>query len=702
MRSNATGTARSITVYIAARSRAKTLVVGLYSGTKRRPGKRIASGLLRSPKGGKWHTVTIPRTRVRSKSFYWIGVLGRRGALVLRGPGRRRCQSKSSSYAGRRHSLPAHWKSRQRSTACAISAYVGGTLPRPLPTSPPASPGPPGSPVPANLYSLPADRQYDWNPGLNPVGGIPSRTSIFRTLSPSGGDDTATIQAALDSCPTNAVVQLTAGVFHISGGGLTLDTSNCTLRGVGPGPGTLPGGIPPAAGTTSGTYLLDPSGSSTVAAIGPSSGGSGTPTNLTADAAKGSRTATVASTSGLAAGEVVILNELTDTGISHWNSQNPENDSGWFEEPDRPLGETMQIASVSGKTVTFTTDLPITYKVAQTAHLYPLTDVVKNSGIEDLYVFGGGSNGLQIWDCAYCWVKHVEGTWDNGAAVEVGQSVGSVIRDSYFHDSQSGLHSGGSSYGIALDWYASDTLVENNIVMRFDKVDVMRSAGGGNVFGYNYIDDGQDLGGQWSEDELEASHMTTPHYALFEGNEAPNADTADTWGNAVYITYFRNDLTGENRDYPGVLPIRAAGLTQYDWWFSFVGNVLGKPGDLNIKKYEDIANQDWTGDEWLICYQKDDNVPDGGKCLSTVLRDGNYDYVTKEVHWYGVGGSGTNNGLTPPPVSTLPDSLYLSGKPAFFGSNPWPWVNGSSAASPVPGRLPALARFDAGTPNAVQ
>ena len=544
---------------------------------------------------------------------------------------------------------------------------------------------------------------YDWDPGLNGVGGIPDRTSIYETISPSGGDDTATIQAALDSCPTNGVVELAAGVFHISGGGLTLDSSYCTLRGAGPGPGNFAAGSPPAAGTTGGTYLVDTSGSTTVAAIGPASGGSGTATNLTADAVKGSRSVTVGSTSGLAAGELVILDELTDSSISHWNSEDPENNSGWFEEPNRPLGETMQIASVSGNTVTFTTDFPITYKVAQTAHLYPLTGVVKYSGIEDLYVYGGGDNGLQVWDCAYCWVKHVEGTWDTGAEVEVGQSFGTEIRDSYFHDSSAGLYSGGSSYGIALDWYASDTLVENNIVMNFDKVDAMRSAGGGNVFGYNYMTNGADLGGQWTEDELEGNHMTTPHYELFEGNESANADTDDRWGNSVYITYFRNDLTGENPSFPGVAPVRAAGLTQWDWWYSFVGNVLGTPGDTNMTGYESVnGNPTWTGNEWLICYQNNEDVSDGGQCLSTVLRDGNYDYFTNEVHWHGIGGTGVNNGLTPPADATLPDSLYLSSKPAFFDSNPWPWVDGSNAAGPLPGQLPARARYAAGTPNATQ
>jgi hypothetical protein len=48
-------------------------------------------------------------------------------------------------------------------------------------------------------------------------------------------------------------------------------------------------------------------------------------------------------------------------------------------------------------------------------------------------------------------------------------------------------------------------------------------------------------------------------------------------------------------------------------------------------------------------------------------------------------------------VMTLPNSLYLGAKPAFFGNSEWPWVDpaGTSDAQRVK-TLPAKARFDAG------
>jgi len=115
--------------------------------------------------------------------------------------------------------------------------------------------------------------------------------------------------------------------------------------------------------------------------------------------------------------------------------------------------------------------------------------------------------------------------------------------------------------------------------------------------------------------------------------------------------------------------------------------------------------------------------------LNTLIRDGNFDYFSGVVHWHGVptslGVGATNYGplcsdgnsncaseyVTPPAVATLPASLYITvGPPPFFkstycpGQNPckWPWVDGSSADSPLPGALPARLRFDSGTPNKIQ
>ena len=80
------------------------------------------------------------------------------------------------------------------------------------------------------------------------------------------------------------------------------------------------------------------------------------------------------------------------------------------------------------------------------------------------------------------------------------------------------------------------------------------------------------------ETGLNASHMACPHFELLEGNQAFNIDGDDTWGGAVYNTYFRNHATGKRRSYPDTCGRRAIGLMMGHYFYSFVGNVLGYRG----------------------------------------------------------------------------------------------------------------------------
>ena len=187
------------------------------------------------------------------------------------------------------------------------------------------------------------------------------------------------------------------------------------------------------------------------------------------------------------------------------------------------------------------------------------------------------------------------------------------------------------------------------------------------------------------ETGLNASHMTTPHYELLEGNQSFNIDADGTWGNSIYITYFRNHATGKRRSHADTENRRAGSLMWGHYWHSFVGNVFGYPGMSSAPaaafSYESTAP--WGNDPvgmWRLGYDGDNwNAQPDPKVLSTVIREGNFDFSTNQVHWSGA-------------AQTLPASLYLASKPAFFGANPWPWVD-PTAATKV-NTLPARARFD--------
>src|SRR4051812_13249664 len=95
------------------------------------------------------------------------------------------------------------------------------------------------APAAVDTSIVPADRSTLWDPGLNAVGGIPNRTTVCATINAStygnGSQDArAGIQAAIDSCPANQVVQLSAGNFAIRGEALFIG-KNIVLRGAGLG-----------------------------------------------------------------------------------------------------------------------------------------------------------------------------------------------------------------------------------------------------------------------------------------------------------------------------------------------------------------------------------------------------------------------------------------------------------------------------------
>ncbi len=588
-------------------------------------------------------------------------------------------------------------------------------------------------------------------------GGIPNRTQTCATLSP-GGD----IQSALDSCPAGQVVQLNAGTYTVNNllqvhSGITLRGAGAGQTILVKTNGALPrtSTVDPS---TNG--ILTPNANASSAAdaqpiiiVGPSrwpGPDNSTSQALSADGVAGASSVTVANASGFSAGQFVLLDEKsgaswqpTPTGFPSaakvwqgdrvaWNMHLPvqqyqddsaaSNTSGpydtasgvlpaamsWFSRTDRPTNEIKEIASVSGTTITFTSPLSISYRVSNTAQLTSYTATgsqsgadsrhVVNAGVENLSLQGGSDGELRFENAAYSWAKNVEITQWLGEGVAIDGSFRIEVRDSYIHTG-SWPEPGGGGYAISSSSGTSESLIENNISRDVNKVMVFRSSGTGSVVGYNYTDDGWIFGTEgWVEVGINASHMAGPHHVLFEGNYSFNADSDYTHGNAIYLTFFRNWLSGQRRDFTDSSNARAIGLAYGSWWDSFIGNVLGLSGKMSGWLYTDTAmscdssgnnctgnSANWSDHNiWKLGYDPErwGMVPDP-KVLSTVIRDGNYDFLTNSQRWH-----------TTPGGFTMPNSLYLKATPSFFGNNAWPWVDPTKGSLAV---LPAKARFDNGT-----
>jgi hypothetical protein len=570
-----------------------------------------------------------------------------------------------------------------------------------------ATPPPPPAGGAVDRSILAGDRATDWNPGLNAVGGIPSYTTVHSTLSASSGDRRSAIQSALDAAGAAAaadgvgrVVRLGAGTFSFSGS--IYVPSRVVLRGAGLD----------ASGRHQ-TILVHTPGNQSSVIFGQlwpwGAGVEGTARNLTADAVKGARSVTVASTSGLTVGSLVTIDEVTDGPASGFtvganvraiyrNDRHPlsGNSRGWWCRTNRPISQVLEVASVSGNTVTFTTPFHITFRTSQQAQLINwLKAPVQRAGVEDLRISGSGDsrnglngNGVYFAIAKESWAKNIEVDGSYGSAVQFATALRCVLRDSYLHDTAY-FNPGGAGYAVDVTRGSADNLIENNIIVRFNKVSQFRASGGGNVFAYNYTDDGGiQSSPSWVETGIQASHYPTPHYELFEGNYSWNADGEFTEGNAIYVTFFRNHLSGKLANTPGWLsdggPRRMASAFFGHRWYSFVGNVLGLPG-TSYSSYATDSNSSAGNAIWRAGVFDNDQYYDA-RVRETMQRDGNFDYKSNSVSWWGVGGAGSA-------ARAIPPSLYLTSKPGFFGSNPWPWVDPTGATKVFV--LPARARFEA-------
>ena len=123
---------------------------------------------------------------------------------------------------------------------------------------------------------------------------------------------------------------------------------------------------------------------------------------------------------------------------------------------------------------------------------------------------------------------------------------------------------------------------------------------------------------------------------------------------------------------------------------------MGVSGQLSGWSYNDPANtansSNWSvnggGNVWILGYDPERwTITPDATTLSTLIRGGNYDFLQNQVSW-----------TTSLPSQTLPNSLYLKSKPAFFGNDQWPWVDPTGSTQVY--TLPARARYDAGTPFA--
>lgn len=497
---------------------------------------------------------------------------------------------------------------------------------------------------------VPAARRIDWSYAGVP-GGVPARTTICATLSP--GASAASINNAIASC-SNGVVKLNAGTYNVSG--IQVHANNVTLRGAGADQTTLKGCNILRLGT---------------------GGNSPRGTAITAGGAKDSKSFTVASTSGLAVGQMIEIDRDNDPSVVVSTSGG-----------SRHLRQVNVIAAISGTTVSLRNPLIWDFSAGNPKIKYTFVNT-RGSGVEDLKLDHTNTSGcvnFAIEYCDSCWIKGVESYMPAGYHFTIVGTVNGEFRDSLVREAQTfgADNAGVAFYGSASYGSNSSWKIENNIFNKtFPAIELQNSSSGFYV-GYNYSH-GSAATASGAPVSWTFADNHGPHdmMNLWEGNVGEMFGSDGYFGGSSHATVFRNHLTGYNRN-SGASdePVR---LNRLAYFYNIVGNVLGASvwnaskymqttdgcgGGVGIFRlgYPNIGNcglTDVTGNA----------VPGGmtypdAKVTSTLLRWGNYDYANKATRWV---AAELPAGVAVPSDQALPSSYYYSGRPGWFPAGvAWP------------------------------
>jgi len=520
----------------------------------------------------------------------------------------------------------------------------------------------------AQAQIIPATRRISWNPGV--PGGIPTYPVAINAKDPpynakgdGVADDTAAIQSALNACPTNKAVLLPAGTYKISGT-LSVRTRR-VLRGEGPSRTIIrnTGGTAIEMRTLQTTDVRS---------------------DITSGATKGSTIVVVSSPADFQVGQYAVVNMLNDGVLVD------RGDCSWCSSGDggaRALQQIVRITAKNADKLTISPGLYVNFYKSPQLFRFLSETPVQLSGVENMKLENTRDDSgslVAMRGVVHCWVKDCELFNLHEHGVYVLRSYGCEIRGNYIHHGTS--YDSGRSYGILGSWGPSDCLIEDNTFYYLRHSMVLEGGGAGNVFGYNYsarMFDAFYPNTDWLMGDM-LNHGSHPIMNLYEGNIVACLLFDSIHGSASHNTAFRNHILGDGEGLLQSIVLRRfpVAIQKGNYYMNVVGNVLGLPGHIGL--YEtDLVLDPTTRIVYHLGYDagKISGTTDDPNVKRTLLRHGNYDYITGQTHW-------------DPSIAeqNLPNSLYLAGKPAWWGNQPWPPIGPD-----IPGyvsAIPAQERFE--------
>ena len=478
------------------------------------------------------------------------------------------------------------------------------------------------------------DRRIEWTTAGIP-GGTPNRTIICSTINAqtygnNATDATNAIQDALDTCPANQVVFLPEGVYKVSppanSNTILNMRDNTTIRGAGPGKTII---------SFAGDYarsMIDIRGSVYNDIFNQERS-----FDIISGMEKDSRQITLAASTGISVGDILLIDQLNDPQLV-----DPVGHEGLCnycgrKDGTRARGQWVEIIGKTGNTITM--NLPLYWSLNSSlmpqATLANAQSMVRGAGIEDLTLTESQPAVefmIEMDGAQYSWVRNVEITRVNRRAIWLIESLQNEIRDCYIHDAIGGFGRD-RGYGVLIDAYSSANLVENNIFKTMDGGGVMAAGGAsGNVVAYNYMTDARFDDAWWLTCAPSISHATHPSMNLWEGNVGVQAVADFIHGSSSHNTIYRSRFSGWQNE-TSTANNNAIELQYKNTYMNILGCILGTEGKSSTYEvsYPDDADNSlmtiWRLGYGGVDWAGDTNVK------ATLLRHGNFDYVTDSVAW---------------------------------------------------------------------
>jgi hypothetical protein len=335
------------------------------------------------------------------------------------------------------------------------------------------------------------------------------------------------------------------------------------------------------------------------------------------------------------------------------------------------------------------------------------------SGIEDITVKNGADahsgrrDNILVSGAANSWVKNVRVDTCGKRCIDLFMYHYRVeVRDNYITGCLDRTNSD-TCYGIEIA-NGSNSLIENNIIDGTSNGPTAMWGASGNVIAYNYshgvFPTRDRTGWFWPDSWTHGAHSS---YNLWEGNEITAMNFDGYWGSSSHNVLFRNRIKGSN-PLQGLTyhqEVAAILIENNNHFMTVVGNLVGTPGYTN--EYERIGlNKYWhEGDRGSgtgkLAYAT--GILGDRDGFNTLFRHLNYTYISNSGVLRRCRPDGntdaTHTDASEPYCQggrrneTIPASLYLHSKPAWFGNGLFPPFD-STTATPSITDIPAKRRFN--------